>query len=117
MISGAERVGGQDFGFRLISKSINIPPGGSRGCRELVSLKAVREKGGGTFIEEFMRLAGKDRSINRRSHNNPFKTHPSKPLFNSLLIVIVHVYLTVFIDAERVIFTYILHVKIKSHSA
>ena len=117
MINGAERVGGQDFGFRLISKSINIPPGGSRGCRELVSLKAVREKGGGTFIEEFMRLAGKDQSINRRSHNNPLKTHPSKPLFNSLLIVIVHVYLTVFIDAERVIFTYILHVKIKSHSA
>lgn len=47
MINGAERVAGQDFGFRLISKSINIPPGGSRGCRELVSLKAVREKGGG----------------------------------------------------------------------
>lgn len=90
---------------------------GREGVGNWFLLKLLGRREGGTFIEEFMRLTGKDQSINRRSHNNPFKTHPSKPLFNSLLIVIVHVYLTVFIDAERVIFTYILHVKIKLHSA
>lgn len=78
MISGAERVGGQDFGFRLILKSINIPPDGSRECRELVSLKAVREKGGRYVYWRIHETCRKGSKYKQTITQQPFKNPPLK---------------------------------------